>query len=302
MVLEYWEIYNRHRQKSNNIHKRGFPLKEGEYHVVVHIWIMNSKGEYLIQKRAESCAVLPGLWAVTGGSAIYGESSRQACLREAKEELGIDLKEPHLAFTVIRRNNFCDVWLVKEDINLADIVMQKEEVAEVRYVTKEEIYKLAAQKNFMMQIYLNDIFEIAESKLSIKRASVEDFDIIQEMSANSPRFYGKPITRDKFERFDYYVICYSGEAAGFAYVCPKRSRAVYQIEYIYIMPELRRQRIALSSLKRIEKIYPQAKKFVSRIAENDRVSAVLFTRAGYKKLNFKRTVNCKLVLDYYEKH
>ncbi|MDR1688886.1 MAG: GNAT family N-acetyltransferase [Clostridiales bacterium] len=302
MNLEYWEIYNRHRQKTNNIHKRGFPLKEGEYHVVVHIWIVNSKGEYLIQKRSESCAVLPGLWAVTGGSAICGETSKQACLRETKEELGIDLKAPNLAFTVIRRNNFCDVWLAREDVKLSDIVMQEEEVAEVRYATKEEIYKLAAQKNFMMQIYLNDIFEIAESNLSVKRASPEDFDVIAQMNVNSPRFYGKDITPDKFDRFDYYIICLNGEAAGFAYVCPKRSRAVFQIEYIYILPEYRRQRIALRALKRIEKIYPQAKKFVLKIAETDRTAAALSVRAGYKKLNFKRTINCCLVLEYYEKH
>lgn len=308
--MEYWEIYNKFRQKTDKVHKRGFPLKEGEYHIVVHIWIMNSNGEYLIQKRADSCSVLPGLWAVTGGSAILGESSKNACLRETKEELGICLKSPNLAFTVIRRNNFCDVWLAKEDVALSDIKMQFEEVSEVTYATKEEIFKLAGENNFMMQVYLNDIFEIAESTLSIERAEPADARSILEVylkSVSGVNRYPRSNPTEynilrKIQQHDYYKIIFGDNLIGGICVYPKKTPAVFQIDNLFIIPEYRKRKIGTQTLRRVEKIYPQAKKFVLKLAENDMVSSAFYQKSGYKGINIKRRINDSLVLDYYEKY
>lgn len=308
--MEYWEIYNRFRQKTEKVHKRGYPLNDGDYHIVVHIWIRNSSGEYLIQKRAETCSVLPGLWAVTGGSAILGESSKEACLRETKEELGIDLKSPNLAFTLIRHNNFRDVWLAKEDIELGDIKMQAEEVSEVAYATKEEIYELAAQNNFMMQIYLDDIFEIAESPLSIERANATDTRDLYDTYRKSfdrensyPR--GNPPEHNilrKIQQHDYYKIIYNNLIVGGVCVYPKKTPSVFQIDNLFILPEYRKLKIGSQAISRIENIYPQAKKYVLKLSDNDTVSSWFYQKMGYKKINIKRKINDNLVLDYYEKY
>ena len=41
-----------------------------------------------------------------------------------------------------RNHDFVDVYLAKKDINLEDIVMQEEEVAEVKWVKPEELEEL----------------------------------------------------------------------------------------------------------------------------------------------------------------
>lgn len=60
---------------------------KGTYHLVVHVCVFNQKGEMLIQQRQPFKQGWPNLWDVTmGGSALAGETSQQAAMRELKEE------------------------------------------------------------------------------------------------------------------------------------------------------------------------------------------------------------------------
>ena len=43
---ELWDIYDEHRKKTGRLHRRGDDLAPGEYHLVVHIWIENSRGQF----------------------------------------------------------------------------------------------------------------------------------------------------------------------------------------------------------------------------------------------------------------
>jgi isopentenyldiphosphate isomerase len=114
--MELWDILDEDGNLTGRTIERGQPLKEGEYHLVVHIWIRNSEGEYLIQKRSEKVKLWPGIWAATGGAAIKGESSLDAALREAKEELGISLKPDMLkrVVRVKRKNALSDLFRSKK--------------------------------------------------------------------------------------------------------------------------------------------------------------------------------------------
>ena len=86
--MEVWDVYDSNRRKTSKQIKRGSPLSDGEYHLVVHICIFNSAGEMLIQQRQSFKEGWPNLWDVTaGGSVLSGESSNQAASRELFEEL-----------------------------------------------------------------------------------------------------------------------------------------------------------------------------------------------------------------------
>ncbi len=37
-------------------------MKEGDHHLVVHVWIVNDKGEFLIQKRQSWKEGGPNMW------------------------------------------------------------------------------------------------------------------------------------------------------------------------------------------------------------------------------------------------
>lgn len=59
--------------------------------MVVHVWIRNRKGEYLILQRAADRATFPLMWECVGGFVLKGESSIEGAIREVKEEVGLDL-------------------------------------------------------------------------------------------------------------------------------------------------------------------------------------------------------------------
>lgn len=143
--MEMWDILDEDGNRTGRTIIRGKELKEGEYHLVVHIWIINSSGEILIQKRSDHLKFAPGIWATTGGSAVQGEDSITAACREVKEELGIDINPINKPIRYIRKNSLTDIWVVKNDINLNDLKLQKEEVSDVKWVTIEEL-KLMIQK------------------------------------------------------------------------------------------------------------------------------------------------------------
>lgn len=59
-------------------------------HPVVHLHILNRKGELYLQKRSISKDIQPGKWdTAVGGHIDFGENAEQALRREAREELGI---------------------------------------------------------------------------------------------------------------------------------------------------------------------------------------------------------------------
>ncbi len=59
-------------------------------HPVIHVHILNSKGEVLLQKRSKKKRIQAGKWdTAVGGHISYGEDIKTALVRETQEELGL---------------------------------------------------------------------------------------------------------------------------------------------------------------------------------------------------------------------
>ena len=65
-------------------------MGEGEFHLVVYAWIRGGDGRYLLTKRSPNKGY-PNMWECTGGSALAGDDSLTAALREVREETGLRL-------------------------------------------------------------------------------------------------------------------------------------------------------------------------------------------------------------------
>ena len=149
--MEKRDLYNQDRKVTGKTIFKNEETPEGYYILVVVAVMQNSEGEFLIQKRSQEKG---GKWALTGGHPKAGESSIEGIKTEVKEELGIDIKNPILFKQASGKKILCDLYYIKQDIDLKDIVMQKEEVQDVRYATEEEIHELFRKGEFKKSHYM----------------------------------------------------------------------------------------------------------------------------------------------------
>ena len=84
MAAEIWDLYDGCGEKTGRTMVRGEAIPTGFYHIGVHIWPMNGRGELLIQRRSMSVQWKPGIWAATGGSAVSGEEALCRAARTAR--------------------------------------------------------------------------------------------------------------------------------------------------------------------------------------------------------------------------
>ena len=150
--MELWDVYDVDRKKTGRTMVRGEAFADGDYHLVVHVCIFNSKGEMLIQQRQPFKEGWPNLWDISvGGSAVQGDSSQTAAEREVLEELGIKLDlqgiRPHFTFNFDR--GFDDIYLIEKNIDLSELNLQYEEVQNAKWATKEEILQLIDKEEFI---------------------------------------------------------------------------------------------------------------------------------------------------------
>ena len=160
MNVEKWDILDEYGHKTGRTTFRGrVNLKPGEYHLVVHIWVLSSKGEFLLQRRSDTKRLMPGEWAATGGAAIAGEDSFTAARRELFEELGITADS--IDFMKLcrfkRRNSLLDAWVITYDTDISDLSLQKSEVAEVKWVKRDDFLEMIKSGQF--HNYGNEYFE-----------------------------------------------------------------------------------------------------------------------------------------------
>lgn len=161
---EIWDICDENRHLTGKIVKRAeFTTKPNEYHIVVHIWIQNDNKEWLISKRTPN-KHFPLLWECTGGSALAGEDSLTAALREVKEELGITLdKNKGKLYKTIKRSvysDFVDVWLFNNNCSLEDVVLQADETCDAMWASTEKIKDLIDSGEFIPLDNLKYVYDL----------------------------------------------------------------------------------------------------------------------------------------------
>src|SRR5947209_8238880 len=87
---EYMDIVN----EDDEVVARGTRAHVHARHLIhrgVHVFVVNARGELLIQRRALAAEPYPGYWdASVGGQVAAGESYLEAARRELHEELGLE--------------------------------------------------------------------------------------------------------------------------------------------------------------------------------------------------------------------
>ena len=162
---EVWDVYDINRNLTGRTHRRGDLLPEGDYHLVVDVWMQRSDGKMLITKRSPNKGY-PNMWEMTGGSAVTGDDSLTAALREAEEETGLHLhpENGRLVMHYMRNSAHKDVWLFREEFELSDVVLQEGEMCDKRIATLEDVEKLYRDGQFVPVPYFDQMMALMKEE------------------------------------------------------------------------------------------------------------------------------------------
>lgn len=142
--MEYLDLYDSNRNLTGKKivrDKKIISELKDSYINVVLVFIKNSLDKFLFQKtsKEKGCVI-----ATTGGFVKSGSNSINTVYSEVSEELGIDISKDNIKLicTEIKDNIILDIYYLEKDINIHDLILQKEEVEEVFWLDTDEIKDL----------------------------------------------------------------------------------------------------------------------------------------------------------------
>ena len=141
-------------------------MKPDEYHLTVLGVLKRPDGRYLITQRKLDKEWGAGWWEVPGGGVNAGEDSRDAVIREIREETGIDVSQAAGGYASSykrvnpeeKNNYFVDIYCFTGDFTEADLHLQEAETDGCMLATAEEIKALGAQGKFLHYDSIKQVF------------------------------------------------------------------------------------------------------------------------------------------------
>lgn len=159
---ELVDVYNElTKEKTKEVISKNIAHEKGIWHSSIHIIIISKdKRKILLQKRCQDKKLYPSMWDISvGGHITSGEEPLTSAKRELKEELGLNpniyefkflekIKE-ELINNGINSKEFVYVYLIIADIDINDILLQKEEVSEAKWLDKKEFQELIEKEKII---------------------------------------------------------------------------------------------------------------------------------------------------------
>lgn len=166
--MEKRDLYDSERNITGETILKGEKIPPNRYIIVVLVFIQNSEGKFLIQKRSKR---KNGKYATTGGHPKSGESSIQGIITEVNEEIGLKLNSNDLKLYFSGRSDaervFWDDYYVKMDVkDIKKLKLQEEKVGLVEWLSEDEIKQLMKEDKFFKNHY--EEFEILLDWLNSK--------------------------------------------------------------------------------------------------------------------------------------
>ena len=142
--MEWLQVFNENGIYKNKKLLRGDTPLNDDYIMVVYLFIINKDNKILLEKNKEK-----DIWVVPGGH-VDTPNIIDNLKRECIEELNLDISSSNIINIDMLKNDnrLFNIFLINEDIDINTLVLQKEEVKEVKYFTIEEIDTMISNGTF----------------------------------------------------------------------------------------------------------------------------------------------------------
>ena len=170
--MEMNDIYDKDRNLTGRVHRRGSKWGQGEYGLVVCVWVYDGKGKLFMTRRAPQKSYAH-TWENPGGAAKAGETSLEAIQRELFEETGIRAEQEAFEYLSTTRDShlFYDHYCLKTEIALQDVVLQAGETDGAKWVTFDQVHEMIRTRKICKIIA--DQFLAEEPKLLARQTAQE---------------------------------------------------------------------------------------------------------------------------------
>ncbi len=153
--MEKINLYDRNGNPTDIVIDRkdkSYPLTENEFIPTSIIYIENSKDEFLMQQTSLNKG---GKYSSTGGHVDSGETPLLAIIRETKEEIGVDVTKEELKYLgyIVDGKVLRFIYYIKKDVDINVVIVQKEEVSDVLYMSVDKIKELHNKKQMLESHY-----------------------------------------------------------------------------------------------------------------------------------------------------
>lgn len=160
--MEKRDLYDISKKLTGETIYKNEKIPVNRYILVVLVFIQNSQGKFLIQKRSKQ---KDGKYASTGGHPKTGETSIDGMITEIKEELGLTVKPEELELIFSGQEDvkqvFFDIYYMRKDFNISDLKLQKEEVDFVEWLSFKEVETLI-KKDLFLESHAEELYRLKE--------------------------------------------------------------------------------------------------------------------------------------------
>ena len=110
---------------------------------MVCVWVYDGNGKILLTRRAKGKS-FAGTWENSGGAAKAGESSRQAIVRELREETGIQAEAGEFRLLRSEREGsyFYDHYCLRRPVKLEELTLLPGETDDAQWVDFDRIHEM----------------------------------------------------------------------------------------------------------------------------------------------------------------
>lgn len=125
--------------------------RQGLWHKSAHVWLINTQGEFLVQRRGQFTQTTPGMLECTAaGHVDRGHTSIETALRELEEEVGIVAKADELTLVgtivdqfemnagTLKNKEYDDIYLVRKDVDIETLKKQNSEISDLSWFDAKE--------------------------------------------------------------------------------------------------------------------------------------------------------------------